>query len=557
MMEEVVTLRLENEMDLLLANRRAMKLAELCGQSLTFQTVLATAVSEVARASISIGKDTRLKLGITPFPQGKKKITAVLCNTVEACGNSEAFRFAKRLVPETQIIKGTGSSYDVQLDLEIKYGALVTDSKIASFIEYFKTELPISPYDEIRRKSIQVLEFSRKVEESEAQYRQLTDTLPLMMFVANPTGQVVYTNKWLRDYLGDSLTAIAPSSFHGVTHPDDQTSFSKDLHVAFSSGQAFNAEARLSSKRGSEHLWHLISIQPVKSELNVIIQWTGFIVDINAQKTVSATLKDNADLNRARESMASYQRQLEEKIAELNTSNSDLEQFAYIASHDLQEPLRKIATFSALLQGNLRDLDDLSQMYFHRIISSSVRMTDQIKDVLEWSALSKSAEAFGPVDLNSIIESVKTDLELMIKEKRAVIQSSDLPIVLGSRLQLIRLFSNLVGNALKFCNSGPIVTISSRALANGRAEQLKKFDPSVSYAEVNVSDNGVGFKQEHAERIFRIFQRLHGQHEYRGTGIGLAICKKIAENHRGDIYATSNPGQGATFTIVLPITQKN
>jgi signal transduction histidine kinase len=196
-------------------------------------------------------------------------------------------------------------------------------------------------------------------------------------------------------------------------------------------------------------------------------------------------------------------------------------------------------------------------MYFHRIISSSVQMTDQIKDVLEWSGYAKTKEPFSPVDLNSIIDSVRSDLEILIKQKRAQIQSSDLPVVTGSRLQLIRLFSNLINNALKFCNEAPLVTISSRALTPKEVGTRRNLDGSAEYVEVAVTDNGIGFKQEYADKIFRIFQRLHGHHEYRGTGIGLAICKKIAENHHGDIYATSDPGKGATFSIILPLATQS
>jgi len=244
-MKEVVTMPLENEMDLLLANRRAMKLAEHCGLSLTLQTGLGTAVSEIARTALSIDKDTFLKLGVTELRPNTKAVTAIVCNTVEACWQSEAFGFAKRLIPGMSVVKGSGGSCDIRMDLEIKHGNLITESKIASFIEYFRTEPPLSPYDEVRRKSIQLLEFSRKLEESEGQYRQLADTLPIMMVVSDPSGRVVYTNRWLRNCLVNSLITITPPSIKAITHPDDQLSVSKGWHAAFSCGLAFTAEARL------------------------------------------------------------------------------------------------------------------------------------------------------------------------------------------------------------------------------------------------------------------------------------------------------------------------
>lgn len=551
-MKEIVRVGLENELDLILANKRMMKLAELCGLSITLQTTLATAVSEISRCALSMSNNTSIKLGITTLPSNKKQISAVVCNTIESCVDTEAIGFAKRLIEEVQVIKRDGSFYDIQLNHDLKFSALITEEKIESFIEYFKHEPSLSPYDEIKKKNMLLLEFSDKLKESESQYRALADTLPLMMFLASPEGEIIYANAWLRDYFGPSLPSILPFPGQGFIHPEDYASMSKNWDKAFKSKGSLQVQGRLKHNESGAYLWHLISIVPVKNESNAVIQWTGFLVDINAQKIVEEALKDNAELKAAQKNLVEYQKQLDEKISALNVSNHELEQFAYITCHDLQEPLRKIATFSFLLGEKLPDLDPESRSYFSKIISSSDHMKHQIRDVLEWSRITSAKGEFVPVDLNTIIECVKSDFQFLIQEKKAVIQTSPLPFVKGVRLQMVQLFSNLISNALKFCNTTPFIKVSSRDLSPKEMQQIEVLDISKRYAEVTVSDNGIGFQQAYAEQIFRIFQRLNGQGEYNGTGIGLAICKKIVENHRGLISATGNPGRGATFTIILP-----
>jgi signal transduction histidine kinase len=301
------------------------------------------------------------------------------------------------------------------------------------------------------------------------------------------------------------------------------------------------------------YLWHMVSVVPVKNENSTVIQWTGFFVDIHSQKMIEETLKDNVELKAVQIKLVDYQKRLEEKITELNLSNHELEQFAYIASHDLQEPLRKITTFSSLLESRLKDLDTDSRLYFNKIISSSERMTALISDVLDWSKLTRTREEFSLVDLNVVIENIRSDFELLIQQKLAVIETTTLPRVKGIKLQMTQLFSNLVSNALKFCISKPVIRITSRDLSLGEVKANIHLDPAAAYSEVIVSDNGIGFEPEYSEQIFRIFQRLNGQSEYAGTGIGLAICRKITENHGGVITAASEPGKGAAFTVIIPV----
>jgi PAS domain S-box-containing protein len=249
------------------------------------------------------------------------------------------------------------------------------------------------------------------------------------------------------------------------------------------------------------------------------------------------------------------QMQHEQKLKAMNEElllrNNELEQFAYIASHDLQEPLRKIKTFSKLLNDTL-EMNEKQRDYFNRIINSSNRMSNLIKDVLDYSRLSRTDEQFIDVDLNEILQTVKVDFELLIEEKNAVINSQALPVVPGIPLQLTQLFFNLLSNALKFSIAPPVINISCRQLTEGEVNNIIELNANRSYYLIDFQDNGIGFEQQFARQIFTIFQRLNDKHSYAGTGIGLALCKKIVENHNGHLSATSQPGEGAVFHIYLP-----
>jgi PAS domain S-box-containing protein len=236
---------------------------------------------------------------------------------------------------------------------------------------------------------------------------------------------------------------------------------------------------------------------------------------------------------------------------ELLLRNNELEQFAYIASHDLQEPLRKIKTFSKLLSESLV-MNDKQRDYFNRIINSSNRMSNLIRDVLDYSRLSSTDEQFIEVDLNEILNTVKVDFELLIEEKQAVVNSENLPTVFGVPLQLTQLFYNLLSNSLKFSKELPVINISCRQLTTDEVNRVIELDANKSYYLIDFQDNGIGFEQQFARQIFTIFQRLNDKHSYAGTGIGLALCKKIVENHHGHLSATSQLGQGAIFHVYLP-----
>jgi signal transduction histidine kinase len=242
---------------------------------------------------------------------------------------------------------------------------------------------------------------------------------------------------------------------------------------------------------------------------------------------------------------------LEKVNSELLKSNRDLEQFAYVASHDLQEPLRKIQTFTQLLGDNLDDEDQLRK-YQGKINQSSGRMKQLIQDMLNFSRISNSEEAFVETDLNQILENLIIDFELLLREKDATIHHPILPTIKGIPLQLSQLFANIINNSLKYTERKPFIDITCKQLTPDDLEQYPKLDPGRTYYQMEFIDNGIGFESQYSEQIFAIFQRLHGKQTYSGTGIGLALCKKIVENHEGIIFANSVPDVGSTFTIILP-----
>ena len=240
----------------------------------------------------------------------------------------------------------------------------------------------------------------------------------------------------------------------------------------------------------------------------------------------------------------------------LQRSNAELAQFAYIASHDLQEPVRKISIFATMLEDQLGEIGPQAKNYLTKINNAAARMGVLIRDVLAYSQLANENENFIAVDLNKIAESAISDFELVIEQKNAKITFQALPVVEAIPLQMSQFFGNLISNSLKYSRRdvAPVIDIHANILTADEAVEHGIFEAG-DYYKISFTDNGIGFGPEYAQQIFNIFQRLHGKAEYAGTGIGLAICKKIVQNHNGGIYAVSNEGNGATFTILLPISQ--
>ncbi|HEY2775948.1 MAG TPA: ATP-binding protein [Candidatus Binatia bacterium] len=255
--------------------------------------------------------------------------------------------------------------------------------------------------------------------------------------------------------------------------------------------------------------------------------------------------RDNTLLENEIRARKLAQEQLERVAAQLESSNRELQQFASVASHDLQEPLRKIVVFGDRLRSRFGgQLGDQGNDYIERMMNAAGRMQTLIDDLLEFSRVVTRARPFVPVDASEVIREVLGDLEVLIESKGAMVDVGAMPVVHADPTQMRQVFQNLIANAMKFQDKAavPHVTIRSEPAQCAGAPGWR----------ITVKDNGIGFEQQHAERIFAPFQRLHGRSEFGGSGIGLAIVRRIVERHKGSITAESSPGHGASFTILLP-----
>ena len=275
------------------------------------------------------------------------------------------------------------------------------------------------------------------------------------------------------------------------------------------------------------------------------------------QKLVAINRNLELEINEriaSEEKVTELNKQLLENISRLEAANKDLDLFAFMASHDLQAPLRKIRMFSdRLLASSENTFGREGKLYLTRIQEVSKRMQDLINDILRFSKISVEKQSFEEVDLNSVIGEVLSEMEGVINEKNARVELDALPVLPASTVLMGPLFSNLISNALKYGkkNETPLVRIRYeegpvQTSGNGREQDVR-------YGRIYIEDNGIGFDQKYAEQIFDMFRRLHSNAEYEGTGIGLALCKKIVDMHNGFISALGRPGEGATFIVSLPL----
>lgn len=301
------------------------------------------------------------------------------------------------------------------------------------------------------------------------------------------------------------------------------------LH-AVASDSRFQVQFRIHRADTQELRWIKVQGRIFFSEAQQPERFIGIMLDITADKTFTDRLEEIVN-ERTRELIALNQK--------MRSSNDELEQFAYIASHDLQEPLRKVQTFAELIEKNLHQPEVL-QHYAQRIKASSARMSGLIRDVQNYSRLSKVAGQIAETDLNIVLKNVMQALSAELESTNAALQADELPVIKGNADQLYQLFHNLISNSLKFCDKPPFIRISVSRLHHQQVEIVFK-------------DNGIGFEQQYAEKIFHIFSHLNPIEQYSGTGIGLALCRKIVENHGGTITAAGIPGKGASFYISFPV----
>ncbi|MEJ0032707.1 MAG: CHASE3 domain-containing protein [Bacteroidota bacterium] len=349
------------------------------------------------------------------------------------------------------------------------------------------------------------------------------------------TGSIVWSSGLYPIFKVDHGTQPTWLSFIEHAHPEDQAAATEFFE------QVKLRESRLEMNYridvGGRFKYLMVVARPKENPGTHQVDILGIVIDLTEQKV--------------------YESQLQQFTAELQRSNQDLEQFAYVASHDLQEPLRKIRAFGDRLTAKYQSiLEEQGSDYVSRMQSAAARMQVLIEELLSFSRVSRPGMLTENLDVNEIIGEIKDDLETQVRREKATLTIGKLPSVRGERSQIKRLLQNLISNSVKFhkADTGSRVEITGTIVRG--ADVQNEFNiqlPKLKYARIEVKDDGIGFDEKYLEKIFTIFQRLHGRTEYEGTGIGLAICRKIVANHGGFITARSEENKGSVFIVILPI----
>lgn len=352
----------------------------------------------------------------------------------------------------------------------------------------------------------------KALRESEQYWRTLAEALPVLVWMARPDGFLDYHNQRWYDYTGLTAEQLAGWGWQAVWHPEDLPEGHAYWLESLRTGQPYEYEARFRRAADGSFRWHLIRAVPLRDQEGRVLRWFGTTTDIEEQKHTAA---------------------------ELQRINDELQQFAHIVSHDLNEPLRTVSSFVQLLakryQGNL---DTDADEFIEFTVDGIKRMQALIHDLLAYTRVGGQAQTFTAVDCETVLTRVLGDLHLAIRDSAATVTRDPLPTIPGDATQLGLVFQNLIGNALKFRGpESPHIHVSAR-----RAGKQWVFA---------VRDNGISIDPQQAERIFQVFQRLHPRKAYPGTGMGLAICKKIVERHGGRIWVESAPDQGCTFFFTI------
>ena len=431
-------------------------------------------------------------------------------------------------------------------------GLVVTD--LSAQREITDTRALVEMQNETIRRKNEDLErqelVRQKIEESENRFRMIADTAPVLIWMTDTDKRCTFFNKSWLSFTGRTAEQEASYGWTENVYPDDLGNVLEVYTTSFDAHREFCVEYRLLHHSG-QYRWVSDTGVPRHDSDGTFLGFIGSCADITEHKTHTDELTSR---------VAERTHELQEANVNLKRSNTELERFAYVASHDLQEPLRKITTVSGRLAKKYGEaLTDDGKMMLDIMTRAANRMKMLIESLLAFSRVARQEKdtGFEKTDLNAVMGNIVSDLEIKIKETGADIQCHGLPKIEAIPQQMQQLFQNLVSNALKFSKPGtaPRITIHAQPLPDSQKQELK-LDAQLPYVHIAIGDNGIGFEKEYAERIFVIFQRLHGHAEYAGTGIGLAICKQVVENHGGILTADSVPGVGSTFNIILPESQR-
>jgi signal transduction histidine kinase len=369
---------------------------------------------------------------------------------------------------------------------------------------------------------------ANELDAERARLKTIIETSPVGIVVADKDMNVILSNPAARALIPDltrGSPVFEPEAYFLITPEGEPLQMSdRSLQRSIQSGKSYTNIEAILSKPGEPERSLLVNTAPISDERGAVIGAVSLFQDITGRKQVEA--------------------ELERYAARLEHSNTELQEFAFVVSHDLQEPLRKIRAFGDRLARHAGPrLEEEEQDFLNRMTNAAQRMQTMIDDLLAYSRIITKANPFEQVDLNQVVQGVLSDLEVRIERSGGQMQVDELPVIEADAMQIRQLLQNLLSNALKYHHPGTPPQVHIFAETN---EQI---------VALYVKDNGIGFDPVHSQRIFQPFERLHGRSAYEGTGMGLAICRKIVERHNGQISAKSQPGKGATFITILPVHQ--
>jgi len=361
------------------------------------------------------------------------------------------------------------------------------------------------------------------------------------------SGKIKWSDELYRIYgLEPQSEEISLDRFTSFIHPDDKQMRIDQIQLSLESMDSPPYTTRIIKADGT------VAVLSGKNEILINKDGKPYKV-LGTSQDITAEYYMGLALEQKHNELIEANRSLESKNKELERSNKELTSFSYIASHDLQEPLRKIKTYSNLILETEPNVSDKAKQYFNTIVRSASRMQQLIQDLLSFSQTHTYSIEMTDVDLNATIREIMAHYDDQLRVQQLKLTVGDLPTIKGIPFQFTQLFQNIISNAIKYKKetTTPEITITSEVI-DGGVLPFADINSGRKYYRISISDNGIGFESQYGDKIFEIFQRLHNRDEYSGTGVGLAICKKIVQNHEGYIYASGTPGVGSVFSICLP-----